>query len=155
MQFNMKSPLHMHTVDRRCDLPAVVGLRGLQWTLLHSPQDQRRTLPSTQKGGMKTKPSRVTPHKHERVEDIALGIVHVNALVCFYMLRLAPLPCKVTASHHHYRIQPCCIAILTNSSDLSSFSIPTSFSRSLTFAQYISVSRSSSQFLFESFVQLQ
>lgn len=55
-------------------------------------------------GGMKTKPSRVTPHKHERVEEIALGIVHVNALVCFSMLRLASLACEVTASHHHYRI---------------------------------------------------
>lgn len=55
-------------------------------------------------GGMKTKPSRVTPHKHERVEDIALGIVHVNALVCFSMLRLASLACEVTASHHLYRI---------------------------------------------------
>ncbi len=68
------------------------------------PTGPEASPPFLTEGGMKTKPFRVTPHKHEREEDIALGIVHVNVLVCFSILRLAPLACKVTASHHHYRI---------------------------------------------------
>ncbi len=116
--FPRKSPLHMHAVGRRCDLPAVVGFRGLQWTLPRSPQDQRRALPSSQKEGWRQ--SRLglllTSMKEK---DIALGIVHVNALVCFSILRLTLWPAKLQL---HTIITGFSLAALPcNSSDLYFF----------------------------------